>query len=47
MDMPIGDRINLCYSSTIVTKGRGTGIVYATGMQTEVRRLPPSLHVHN
>lgn len=36
-DMPIGDRTNLCYSSTVVTKGRGTGVTISTGMNTEVR----------
>ena len=35
--MPIGDRTNLCYSSTVVTKGRGTGVVIGTGMNTQVR----------
>ncbi|KAL1705443.1 hypothetical protein EV121DRAFT_203537 [Schizophyllum commune] len=37
LDMPIGDRTNLCYSSTVVTKGRGTGVVIGTGMNTQVR----------
>lgn len=42
-DMPIGDRINLCYSSTIVTKGRGTGIVISTGMETQIGRIAEAI----
>ena len=34
-----GDRINLAFASTNVTKGRGRGIVIATGMTTAVGRI--------
>ena len=38
-DMPIGDRTNLCYSGSSITRGRGTGLVISTGMQTEVGQI--------
>ncbi|CAK7239439.1 MAG: potassium/sodium eff [Sporothrix thermara] len=34
-----GDRINLAFASTIITKGRGRGVVIATGMATAVGRI--------
>ncbi|MCX2742159.1 cation-translocating P-type ATPase [Pontibacter anaerobius] len=37
--IPLGDRSNSVFMSTLVTYGRGTALVVATGMQTEVGKI--------
>jgi potassium/sodium efflux P-type ATPase len=38
-----GDKTNMAFSSTVVTKGRATGIVVATGSRTQVGSVAASL----
>ncbi|KAF2716254.1 sodium P-type ATPase-like protein [Polychaeton citri CBS 116435] len=38
-----GDRLNVAYSSSTVTKGRATGIAFATGMFTEIGTIAAAL----
>ncbi|KAI8073265.1 hypothetical protein BC940DRAFT_268008 [Gongronella butleri] len=42
-DVPLGDRINMTYSSTVLTKGRGKAIVSSIGMNTEIGRIAKRL----
>ena len=43
VDMALGDRTNMGYSGAIITRGRGTGVVTATGMATKVGQIANDL----
>lgn len=38
-----GDRLNIAFSSATVTKGRSRGVVFATGMKTEIGSIATAL----
>ncbi|EEP78000.1 potassium/sodium efflux P-type ATPase [Uncinocarpus reesii 1704] len=42
-DVGPGDRLNLAYSSSTVTRGRARGVVVATGMKTEIGSIAAAL----
>lgn len=44
---PIGDKINMAFMSTLVTYGRGEGLVVATAMETEIGKIAKILDEDN
>jgi Ca2+-transporting ATPase len=38
-DLPLGDRLNMLFMNTVVTRGRGELLVTATGMDTEMGQI--------
>ena len=44
LEVAIGDRTNMLFSSSLITMGRGKGIVVETGMNTEVGKIAEILN---
>ena len=42
-DAPLGDRVNMAYSSSVVMYGNAVGVVVGTGMNTEVGKIADML----
>lgn len=39
VNVPVGDRLNMAYSLSMVAKGRGVGIAVCTGLDTEIGKI--------
>jgi P-type Na+/K+ transporter len=46
-EVGVGDRLNMAYASSTVTRGRARGIVVAIGMHTEIGSIAESLRAAN
>jgi magnesium-transporting ATPase (P-type) len=42
-DIPLGDRLNMVYAGSQITKGRARAVVIATGMNTELGKIAQAI----
>lgn len=43
VDTPLAERVNMLFSGTLVNRGRGRGVVVATGSATEIGHIAEAL----
>lgn len=42
-DIPLGDRLNMVYAGSQITKGRARAVVVGTGMNTELGKIAQAI----